>query len=92
MNIEFSERLVPESAPSDVSLPAPRLRLVAGALGVLSVALLAALIAVCVALTNKATMQPQTAMTPQFAISRQAFGQYTRIVIRNHGAHPIPLD
>ena len=60
----------------------------------LSVALLAALIAVSVALTvsNSRTAAVPTvtpvapAVAPKFAIAREAFGQYTRVLIRNQGA------
>ena len=59
----------------------------------LSVALLAALIAVSVALTvsNSRTAAVPTvtpvapAVAPKFSIAREAFGQYTRVLIRNEG-------
>ena len=89
----WRERLVPlstsASGDSDNS-SFRRVRFVAGAFCVLSVALLAALIAVSIALGNSRTsgapapVPPPAA--PKFAITREAFGQYTRVLIRNEGA------
>ena len=66
-----------------------RLRIVAGAFCALSAALLVALIAVSIALSNSSTSGMPTpvlpAAAPKFAITREAFGQYTRVLIRNEG-------
>jgi hypothetical protein len=79
MDIEFSE--LRESASASTS----RQRFVTGVLGALSVTLLAALIAVCVALVHCKNVPPPLTPAPKFTISREAFGQYTRILIRNEG-------
>jgi hypothetical protein len=68
-----------------------RLKFVARALCALSVAVFAALIAVIIALTvsNSRTSAMPTpvapAVAPKFAIAREAFGNYTRVLIRNEG-------
>jgi hypothetical protein len=86
MNIDFSELRESASSDADASASASRLIFVAGALGALSVALLIALIAVCIALVqSKGAPPPLTPAAPKFTISSQAFGQYTRILIRNDG-------
>ena len=62
-----------------------RLRIVAGALCALSVALLVALIAVSIVLSNRSTSGMPTPAAPNFTITPEAFGQYTRVLIRNEG-------
>ena len=84
----WRERLVPlstsASGDSDNS-SFRRVRFVAGAFCALSVALLVALIAVSIVLSNRSTSGMPTPAAPNFTITPEAFGQYTRVLIRNEG-------
>ena len=62
-----------------------RLRFMARAFCALSVALLVALIAVSIVLSNRSTSGMPTPAAPNFTITPEAFGQYTRVLIRNEG-------
>jgi hypothetical protein len=93
-------RLIPlsTSTNSDTDdLSFRRLRFVARAFCALSAALLVALIAVSIALavsSSKASAMPTPAVpavAPKFTIAREAFGQYTRVLIRNEGAYAVAL-
>ena len=93
VRISGRERLVPlsTSANGDADDSSYRsLRFMARAFFALSMAFLVALIVVSIALSNSRTSGMPTpvapAVAPKFAIAREAFGQYTRVLIRNEGA------
>jgi hypothetical protein len=93
VHISGRERLVPLSTSTngDADDSSYRsLRFMARAFFALSVALLISLIAVSIVLSNSRTSGMPTpvapAVAPKFAITREAFGQYTRVLIKNEGA------